>query len=258
MRRLLLTLRYDGTNYHGWQVQPNAVTVQQTLQDAIEAVTGVRSGVCGCSRTDTGVHAEMFCCTFDTESTIPVTRFPAALNMHLPQDIGVYSCREVADDFHPRYMAKGKRYTYRVWNAYTRNPFVDRYATRNAMPLDAKRLHKIASQFVGTHDFSAFCSAGADTVDFVRTVTSFSVHRDGDMVLFTVEADGFLYNMVRIMVGTLLDIAAGRLSESSITEALTTGDRLKAGATAPPQGLRLEKVLYEEETLYGKTKTEES
>ena len=109
MRRLLLTLRYDGTAYHGWQVQPNAVTVQEVLQDAIESLTGVRAGVIGCSRTDAGVHADMFCCTFDTESTIPADRFPAALNGHLPDDIAVYACREVAADFHPRYAARGKR-----------------------------------------------------------------------------------------------------------------------------------------------------
>ena len=253
MRRLLLTLRYDGTAYHGWQVQPNAVTVQQTLQDAIEAVTGVRSGVIGCSRTDTGVHAEMFCCTFDTESTIPETRIPAALNMHLPQDIGVYACREVSSDFHPRYMAKGKRYTYRVWNAHARNPFVDRYVTRCTLPLNADELHTTAQQFVGTYDFSAFCSSGADTDDHIRTVTSFSVKREGEMVLFTVEANGFLYNMVRIMVGTLLDIAAGRLPADTITTALQTGDRCTAGATAPPGGLCLEKVLYEEVSADGRS-----
>lgn len=252
MRRLLLTLRYDGTAYHGWQVQPNAITVQQTLQDAIEAVTGVRSGVIGCSRTDTGVHAEMFCCTFDTESKISENRFPAALNMHLPEDIGVYECREVPRDFHPRYMAKGKRYTYRVWNAYTRNPFVDRYVTRNTLSLDAQWLHTIAQQFIGTHDFSAFCSAGADTEDHIRTVASFSVKREGEMVLFTVEANGFLYNMVRIMVGTLLDIAAGRLPAETIALALETGDRQKAGATAPAAGLCLEKVLYEEVSADGR------
>ena len=247
MKRLLLTLRYDGTAYHGWQVQPNAVTVQETLQDAIEKVTGVRAGVIGCSRTDTGVHAAMFCCTFDTESAIPAHRMALALNMHLPEDIAVYDCKETAKDFHPRYAARGKRYTYRVNNTHYRDPFNDRYAVRYTPALDETLLHTYAQDFVGTHDFAAFCAANADTVDSVRTVSRFSVERDGDTVLFTVEADGFLYNMVRIMVGTLLDMGAGRLPADAISKALESGDRDLAGATAPAKGLRLEKVFYGEE-----------
>ncbi len=249
MRRLFLILRYDGTDYHGWQVQPNAVSVQETLQNAIEALTGTRSGVIGCSRTDTGVHAEMFCCTFDSETTIPTERIPLALNMHLPSDVAVYACREVSPDFHPRYAAKGKRYTYRVWNNHHRNPFWDRFSARHTPRLDAELLHMYAQDFVGTHDFSAFCAAGADTEDAVRTVAAFSVKRDGDMVLFTVEANGFLYNMVRIMVGTLLDMAAGRLPADAIQTALKTKSRSFAGATAPAKGLRLETVLYDEEVM---------
>lgn len=253
MRRLLLTLRYDGTAYHGWQVQPNAATVQETLQDAIEALTGTRAGVIGCSRTDTGVHADMFCCTFDTETAIAVERIPLALNMHLPEDIAVYACKEVAHDFHPRYAACGKRYTYRVWNTHCRNPFWDRYAVRHTVMLDAEKLNRFAQDFVGTHDFSAFCAAGADTTDAVRTVTAFEVRRAGDLVTFSVQANGFLYNMVRIMVGTLLDMAAGRLPEDAILTALEKKDRSFAGATAPAKGLRLEEVFYGEEvTAVGK------
>ena len=249
MRRLLLTLRYDGTAYHGWQVQPNAVTVQAVLQDAIAGVTGVRSGVIGCSRTDAGVHADMFCCTFDTESTIPAERFPAALCGHLPEDIAVYACREVAADFHPRYAARGKRYCYYIWNTPQRNPFCDRYALRRAGRLDETALNAAAQQFVGTHDFSAFCAADADTTDAVRPVYRCAVTREGDLVTFTVEADGFLYNMVRIMVGTLLDIAAGRFPADTVTAALRTGDRTLAGATAPAKGLFLKEVFYEKEGI---------
>ncbi len=253
MQRLLLTLRYDGTAYHGWQVQPNARTVQQTLQDAVEALTGVRSGVIGCSRTDAGVHAKMFCCTFDTESKIPPERMPAALNSFLPEDIAVYACSPAAADFHPRYAARGKRYTYYIWNSAYRNPFFERFSLRRVGRLDAELLHAAAQQFVGKHDFSAFCSADADTTDAVRTVFSAAVRREGDMVCFTVEADGFLYNMVRIMVGTLLDIAGGKLTADTIPAALASGDRTKAGATAPAKGLFLEKVFYGEETADGKT-----
>lgn len=247
VKRLMLTLRYDGTAYHGWQVQPNAITVQETLQNAIEAVTGVRAGVIGCSRTDTGVHAAMFCCTFDTESAVPVERMALALNMHLPDDISVYDCKETAPDFHPRYAAKGKRYTYRVNNTHYRDPFTDRYTVRYTPRLDAELLNEYAQNYVGTHDFSAFCAANADTVDSVRTVSHFSVRREGDTVVFAVEADGFLYNMVRIMVGTLLDMAAGRLPADTIGKALSSGDRSFAGATAPAKGLCLEKVFYGEE-----------
>jgi tRNA pseudouridine38-40 synthase len=186
----------------------------------------------------------MFCCTFDTDSALAVERMPLALNMHLPDDVAVYACREMPLDFHPRYAAKGKRYTYRIWNSHCRNPFIDRFAVRHTVKLDAELLDGFAKDFVGTHDFSAFCAAGADTTDAVRTVKAFEVKRDGDMVTFSVEADGFLYNMVRIMVGTLLDMAAGRLPQDAIKTALEKKDRSFAGATAPAKGLRLEKVLY--------------
>ena len=256
MRRLLLTLRYDGTHYHGWQVQPGVVTVQQVLQDAIQSVTGVRAGVIGCSRTDSGVHANMFCCTFDTESAVPIERMPLALNQHLPSDVAVYRCEEVALDFHPRYLAQGKRYCYHIWNDPCRNPFWDRYALRRTGRLNEQLLNRAAAAFVGTHDFAAFCAAGADTAaeDTVRTVSKAEVKRDGKLVTFTVEADGFLYNMVRIMVGTLLDIAAGALPPDAIETALETGRREDAGFTAPALGLFLEKVYYEE----GKTDAEKT
>lgn len=246
MRRILLTLRYDGTAYHGWQVQPNGVTVQETLQDAIQAVTGVRAGVIGCSRTDAGVHADMFCCTFDTDSPLDGEKLAAALNFHLPRDIAVYAAREVALDFHPRYHAVGKRYVYRIWNGRQRHPVYERYALHRNQPLDTDLLNRAAADFVGTHDFAAFCGAGSSVEDTVRTVTSCTVERQGDLVLFTVEGNGFLYNMVRIMVGTLLDIAAGRLAQDSIPAILHSGDRGQAGPTAPPQGLCLTRVFYDE------------
>ena len=152
MQRILLTLRYDGTAYHGWQVQPNGVTVQQTLQDAIEAVTGVRSGVVGCSRTDAGVHADMFCCTFDTDSPLRGNKLCSALNFHLPHDVAVYAAREVAADFHPRYHAAGKRYVYRIWNGAQRHPIYEKYALHRHAPLDVALMDRCAADFVGTHD----------------------------------------------------------------------------------------------------------
>lgn len=246
MQRLLLTLRFDGTRYHGWQVQPNGVTVQETLQDAIERVTGVRSGITGCSRTDAGVHAAMFCCTVDTASGLRGEAMAQALNAYLPRDIAVYACREVGDGFHPRYSAKGKRYLYRIWNSPCRNPFWEAYALQVKRPLDVVKLNAAAADFVGTHDFAAFCAAGSSVKDTVRTVKRCEVSREGELVVFLVEADGFLYNMVRIMTGTLLDMAGGRRDWDSIPGTLAAGMRTLAGTTAPAHGLILDKVFYGE------------
>lgn len=245
MQRLLLTLRYDGTRYHGWQVQPNGITVQQTLQDAVERVTGVRAGLTGCSRTDAGVHADMFCCTMDTASPLRGDKLAAALNAHLPPDIAVYDCRETAPDFHPRYDARGKRYVYRFWNHPSPNPFWRPYSLHVRRPLNVERLSQSAADFLGTHDFSAFCAAGSTVEDRVRTIRLCECTQEGELVLFTVEADGFLYNMVRIMVGTLLDMAQGRLTFDAIPAILQSGCRERAGATAPAKGLCLQRVYYD-------------
>ena len=245
MTRLFLTLRYRGTNYHGWQVQPNGVTVQETLQNAIEAVTGVRAGVIGCSRTDAGVHAEKFCCTFDTESPLRGERLALALNANLPFDVAVSDVREVAADFHPRYDARGKRYVYRIWNGRQRNPFYEENAVHIAVPLDERKMDTAAKDFLGTHDFAPLCAAGSSVEDTVRTVTRCDIERFGDLVTVTVEADGFLYNMVRIMVGTLLDIASGRLSADAIPAIFEQNEREAAGTTAPAKGLTLQDVFYD-------------
>ena len=245
MERLLLTLRYDGTAYHGWQVQPNGITVQQALQDAVEAVTGVRSGIIGCSRTDAGVHADMFCCTMDTDCPLRGNKLAAALNFHLPRDIAVYDAQQVAADFHPRYMAQGKRYVYRIWNGPQRHPVYEHYALHRHRPLDEKMLHQAAQDFVGTHDFAAFCGAGSAVEDTVRTVRACTVERQGELVLFSVEGDGFLYNMVRIMVGTLLEMADGRLPADASPTIIASKNRETAGPTAPAKGLCLQEVFYD-------------
>ncbi|MBE6767801.1 MAG: tRNA pseudouridine(38-40) synthase TruA [Ruminococcaceae bacterium] len=245
MRRLMLTLQYIGTNYHGWQVQPNAVTVQQCVQDAIERVTGVRSPLTGCSRTDAGVHAEMFCCVTETEATIPCDKLVAALNAWLPLDMAVTDCREVTADFHPRYDARGKQYQYRIWNRPARNPFLEGRALHVKRPLDVAKMQRAAKDFLGKHDFSAFCAVGSEVEDRVRTVTQSTVTAENGMVTFTVAADGFLYNMVRIMVGTLLDIESGKLAEGCIPSLLSAGDREAAGHTAPACGLYLTQVYYD-------------
>jgi len=247
MAKIKLTLRYDGTAYHGWQVQHNAVTVQQVLQDAIERITGVRSGVTGCSRTDAGVHAAMFCCAFDTQSPLRGDKLCQALNAVLPRDVSVYDAAEVNEAFHPRYDATGKRYIYRIYNGRHRNPFYEGYAVHVNRPLDEAALDKAAKAYLGTHDFAAFCASGSSVEDTVRTVTQADVVREGDMVLFQVAANGFLYNMVRIMAGTLLDMASGRLPYDAIEQILASCDRDRAGMTAPACGLFLDEVFYDEE-----------
>lgn len=244
MRNLLITLRFDGGAYHGWQVQPNGITVQQCVQDAIAAVTGVQSSVTGCSRTDAGVHAMMFCCNFRTEHGIPCDRLAAALNAHLPRDIAVFGCKEVPPGFHARYDCSGKEYVYRIWNSRARNPFWEGRALHYPHGIDVACLNREAQDFVGRHDFSAFCAAGGSVEDKVRTVRAARVERRGEVVSFYVEADGFLYHMVRIMMGTLLNLGQGKLRPSTIPILLEEGERAHAGVTAPPQGLYLNRVFY--------------
>ncbi len=247
MANVRLTLQYVGTRYHGWQVQPNGITVQEALQNAIEQVTGVRSAVTGCSRTDAGVHANRFYCTTAQPQRISVDKFVQALNAVLPEDIAVLCCDAVSDEFHPRYSAVAKRYVYRIWNGAVRNPFEQGVSLHLRSPLDDARMNEVAQLFLGTHDFSAFCSAGSTVQDKVRTIRLSQVERDGNLVTYTVEADGFLYNMVRILVGTILDVTAGRLCEDDVQRALDTGDRSCAGATAPACGLFLDEVWYQTE-----------
>lgn len=244
MRNLLVTLSYDGSYYHGWQIQKNAVTVQEVFQKALEKVLCENTDIKGCSRTDSGVHANMYCVSFKTEKSIPCENMVRALNTYLPKNIAVTSCKEVSDDFHARYSVKSKRYVYRIYNGKIRNPFLEKYAFNYRYPIDEKYLNDEAQAFLGTHDFSGFCSANSDVEDTVRTVYSFSVERSGDDVFFTVEADGFLYNMVRIMIGTLLFISEGKIKSGELSSVIDSKKRSAAGKTAPPQGLYLDFVNY--------------
>lgn len=247
MRRLLITICYDGANYHGWQIQHNAHTVQAELQRALCEIFGARPDINGCSRTDAGVHALDFAVSFSVESTIACERLIYALNAHLPRDIAVKTCREVPQDFHARYSCLGKRYQYRILNSPLRSPFEENRALLYPHRLDAQRLDTLAQQFVGQHDFAAYCSSGSkcgESGNTVRTVSEAGVTREGDMIIFRVAADGFLYNMVRIMVGTLLDISSGKLPQDSIARSLQSRQRSDAGHTAPPHALYLEEVFY--------------
>lgn len=245
MRTLLLTLRFLGTSYHGWQVQENAKSIQEQVQDAVEALFGTRDPVTGCSRTDTGVHAEMFCCTLRTENDISCYRLIAGMNAKLPPDIAVSDCIEVPEDFHPRYDATAKQYRYRIWNGKARNPFWEDRAYYVHPQLDAEHMNEQAKDFLGTHDFTSFTNSREVINDNVRTVRRAEVFREGECIVFLVEADGFLYNMVRIMAGTLLAIETGKRDEGSIPDILAARDRNAAGKTAPAHGLYLHRVFYE-------------
>lgn len=246
MRNLLVTIAFDGRAYHGWQIQSNAVSVQEVFQRALAGVTGEPVDIKGCSRTDTGVHARMFCISVKTGHSIPCERLVAALNRFLPKDIAVLSCREVAEGFHARYSCVGKEYVYEIWNAAVRNPFLDGHAYHYWYPLDVEQLHQSAQDYLGSHDFTSFCTLDSrERENMVRTVRAFSVRREGDLVRMTVEADGFLYNMVRIMVGTLLRIAQGKFAPDCIPGIIRAKDRAQAGPTAPACGLYLNRVFYD-------------
>ncbi len=244
MRNLLVEIKYDGTAYHGWQVQKNALTVQEVFQNAVEKVFSKRLDVKGCSRTDTGVHANQYFLTLETDMDISDYGVVMALNTHLPKDISAVSCKEVADGFHPRYSCLSKEYVYKIYNSQIRNPFYADYALHYKYPLDADYLNREAQAFVGTFDFAGFCSVKSDAESTVRTVKSIGVRREGDMVYISVEADGFLYNMVRIMVGTLLFVAQGKIKEGQLKGIILSKNRTLAGKTAPPQGLYLNRVNY--------------
>lgn len=244
MRNLLLTISFDGTNYHGWQVQDNAVTVQQTLQDALEQICSSRDNIIGCSRTDAGVHANMYCCNMRTESSIDCKKLVGALNAVLPRDIAALCCKEVDCDFHARYDCRSKEYIYKIWNSPNKNPFNFNHSLHYKYPLDEKFLSGQAKAYIGTHHFDSFCAAGSSVEDTERTVMNASVEREGDMVIFRVEADGFLYNMVRIMAGTLIDISRGKIPADSIGQIIEARNRFAAGYTAPARGLFLNKIHY--------------
>mgnify|MGYP000782690845 FL=1 len=245
-RNFLIKLCYDGSCYHGWQIQENALTVQQVFQEALGKITGLSEDIKACSRTDTGVHAREFCVSLKTESPIPPERLLAALNHYLPEDVAVRSVEQVPLDFHARYSCKGKEYVYQIWNHPVRDPFLRQRALHYWYPIDEALLDRAARHYVGRHDFSSFCTLDRrEKGDLTRTVTKSQVTREGDMVLFTVAADGFLYNMVRILAGTLCEAGAGRLAPEAVPGILASRDRKNAGPTLAAKGLFLKSVDYD-------------
>ena len=245
MRNFKLIIAYNGTAYHGWQRQNNALAVQEVFEKAVFDLLKINVTVNGCSRTDAGVHARQYCLSMLMDSTITCRGIIFGLNTKLPDDISVLACEEVPLEFHARYNCKGKEYEYIVHNSEIKNPFYKDTAYRSWYPIDAQKLDRAAKDFVGTHDFKAMCSTDCDKENTVRTIHYFNVRRENELVIFTVSGDGFLYNMVRIMVGTLLFINEGKIGENEIPEILSSLDRTRAGKTVPPQGLYLNKVYYD-------------
>ncbi len=243
MKRMLLTISYDGTTYHGWQVQPNGITVQQTLQDGLEKLFGKRVDVTGCSRTDAGVHARQFCCHIDCEDHFPENAFLKGLNSLLPNDITVIDCCAVPPDFHARYNALGKKYIYYMYTGPL-NPFDSRYMLHLERTPDIILMNKFCNGIVGTHDFVGFSCSKRTVEDTVRTITECFVKQDGNIITFEIKGDGFLYNMVRILAGTALAVGQKRLNYDCYIDIFKNGDRSKAGDTLPAFALFLDKVYY--------------
>ncbi len=245
MRKLLLKICYDGSDFCGWQVQPNGITVQETMCNALSELLNERVAVTGCSRTDSGVHANEFYCHFTTQNTkIDQKGFVGGLNFRLPESVSVLDCIPVDDSFHARYSAKAKQYIYKMYLSRVRNPFIDKYALRIYNPLDIDAVTAFCDSLVGEHDFKAFSASGRCYDTTVRTISDCSIDFNDGIYTFSITGDGFLYNMVRIIVGTALFVSDGKIKPQNISEILETGNRSLAGPTAPAHGLYLNKVFY--------------
>ena len=249
MRNIALTLMYDGTAYHGWQVQKRDVTVAETLEKALAHIVCHPVKCTGAGRTDAGVHAERYVANFRTTSTIPCDRIPLAVNTRLPGDIVVTHAVDVPEDFNAIGSCLKKEYTYRIYNSRIRNAFLVNRVWFYPKHLDEQVMQAAASCFVGTHDFACVRSVGTETKTTVRTVHYFDIQREGNLISCRVCADGFLYNMVRAMVGTIVYAAEGKLDPEDIPSILEWGNRTLAGPTVPPGGLYMTRLWYDEDVL---------
>ncbi|MBQ3507074.1 MAG: tRNA pseudouridine(38-40) synthase TruA [Clostridia bacterium] len=256
-QKLLLYIRYDGSHFCGYQAQKNGYSVQQALNEGTEALFGYPCDITGCSRTDSGVHANMFCATItpkgqdSMETSIPLDRLPLALNIHLPDAVAAYKALWVPADFHARYSVSSKEYVYRILNTQDRNPFEHNRAWHYPRPITDEAfaaMQTAAKGFIGKRDFAACMASGSKVQSTVRHVMAASMEHtpvgEGNLITFRVRADGFLYNMVRIMVGTLAEVAEGHIPADSIPERLASLDRSGFGRTAPAEGLYLNRVFY--------------
>lgn len=245
MRRIQLIVEYDGTGYAGWQRQANALAVQQVVEERLNRLTGERIVLHGASRTDAGVHALGQSAHFDTESRIPAEKFSYALNALLPADVRIRASRQVSEDFHARFSARGKRYRYLMYDAPHAGALNRNTHAHVIYPLDDRLMEKEAQLLVGTHDFAAFAASGSVVRDTVRTLWRAQVQRSDREVRLIVEGNGFLYNMVRIIAGTLIGVGSGKIPPGAFSRAMESGDRLDLGITAPAHGLTLMEVFYD-------------
>jgi tRNA pseudouridine38-40 synthase len=246
-RNIRLLLEYDGTRYHGWQRQADTATIQQTLEEALARLTGEAAALIGSGRTDAGVHARGQVANFHTTSAIPLTAFHHGLNSLLPRDIAVLEAQEAEPAFHARKSARAKTYEYRILNRGNRSPLYRKYAWWIAPPLDLAAMAQAAATLIGEHDFTAFRASGSDNLNPVRRVLAANWRKGpGDWLTFTITATGFLRGMVRSLVGTMAEVGRGKAPPAILKELLESGARHLAGPTAPPQGLYLVEVFYEE------------
>lgn len=243
-RRVMLTVAYDGTNYHGWQLQPESITIEKVLNTCLSELLNEEIQVIGASRTDSGVHALCNKAVFDTCSRIPADKFPFALNSRLPEDVRIVKGEEVALDFHPRHCDTIKTYEYHILNTQFEMPNKRLYTYHFYMPLDEVRMNEGGKYLIGEHDFTSFCSVNAQSETRVRTITDVNVRREKDEIIITVTGTGFLYNMVRIIAGTLIDVGRGHIEPEKVKEMLEARDREAAGPTAPAHGLLLAKYTF--------------
>lgn len=245
MKRVRIVVAYDGTNYCGWQIQPNGITVEEILNRELSRITGEDIHIIGASRTDSGVHALGNVAVFDTESSIPPERFVYVLNQRMPEDIVIVSSDEVDVCWHPRYQDEiTKTYEYHIYNAKMPNPLKRRYSTFISFPLDVEKMRKGAAYLTGEHDFASFCNVRTNAADTVRTIYDISIEADGLDITIRVTGNGFLYNMVRIIAGTLIRVGRGFYTPERILDILEAGERTADGVTAPPNGLVLVQIHY--------------
>lgn len=244
MRNILLTIEYDGTNYFGWQRQPNKKTIQGVMEEAIKKITGEDVNLVGSGRTDRGVHALNQKANFKTESKIPIEKFPLALNSVLPNDISIKDAAEVSFDFSARYNAKQKTYKYLIYNHKTRPAILRNYVYHFPYELDIASMQKACEYFIGEYDFSSFCSSGSETNSKVRRIFNCYLTFENDCIAIYITANGFLYNMARIIAGTILEVGVGKIKPTDIPLIIESKDRTRAGKTLPPWGLYLVDVVY--------------
>lgn len=251
MKRVRLTVAYDGTNYHGWQIQDNGVTIESELNRCLASLLGEEIRIIGASRTDAGVHAMGNIAVFDTESRMPAEKISYALNQKLPEDIRVQKSEEVSGEWHPRHCASRKTYEYRIYRGEFPMPIKRLYSHFTYRSLDVDRMRSAADYLVGEHDFKSFCQTGAQVESTVRTIYSIELAEQGADLIIRVCGNGFLYNMVRILAGTLLEVGQGKRTPESMQQILQAENRSAAGPTAPARGLTLIKYEFEEKDRMG-------